>query len=158
MAWFDVTNGIKQKWFWVFSLGFLREPANRAWTSGLPVGGAAFEVSWPWYYYFLPTKTFHVTQGMQILGADFLGQVFFFFKDIFISFRERACRGRARERGRKNAKQTPYWAWSLMWGSIPQPWDHDPSGNQELDAKLTEPPRRPSWTILINSCTYTKTA
>ena len=30
-----------------------------------------------------------------------------------------------------------------MWGLIPQPWDHDQSQNQELDAQLTEPARRP---------------
>ena len=28
-----------------------------------------------------------------------------------------------------------------MWGSIPQPWDHDLSQNQESTTKLTEPPR-----------------
>ena len=28
-----------------------------------------------------------------------------------------------------------------MQGSIPRPWDHDLSGNQESDTQLTEPPR-----------------
>ena len=31
--------------------------------------------------------------------------------------------------------------WSLTWGSVPQPWDHDLSPNQELGAQPTEPPR-----------------
>ena len=46
-----------------------------------------------------------------------------------------------RERKRENLQQAPHSTWSLMQGSIPQPWDHDLSQNQELDAQPTEPPR-----------------
>lgn len=38
-----------------------------------------------------------------------------------------------RERERENLKQTLLWAQSPTWGSIPQPWDHDLSQNQESD-------------------------
>ena len=34
--------------------------------------------------------------------------------------------------------------WGPMQGWIPQPWDGDLSGNQELVTQPTEPPRRPS--------------
>ena len=44
-------------------------------------------------------------------------------------------------------KQTPCWAWSPIWGSIPGPWNHDLNQNQESDAQLTKPPRN-SWKIL----------
>ena len=30
-------------------------------------------------------------------------------------------------------KETPHWAESLMWGSIPGPWDHDLSQKQTLN-------------------------
>ena len=42
-------------------------------------------------------------------------------------------------RGR-NPKQVPCSARSLMQGSIPRPWDHDLSGNQESDVQPTEQP------------------
>ena len=35
-----------------------------------------------------------------------------------------------------------------MWGSVPQPWDHDLSQNQEADAQLTETPRNPQAPLL----------
>lgn len=34
----------------------------------------------------------------------------------------------------ENLKQTLHWACYLMQDSIPQPWDHDLSQNQESDA------------------------
>ena len=43
------------------------------------------------------------------------------------------------EKERENLKQAPHSA----WGSIPRPWGHDLSRNQESDAQPTEPPRRP---------------
>ena len=52
-------------------------------------------------------------------------------------------RARGRERKRENLKQALCSAQSPMRGSIPQPWDHDLSQNQESDAQLTEPPRHP---------------
>ena len=39
-------------------------------------------------------------------------------------FLERECRQR-REGERENLKQAPCSVWSLMWGLVPQPWDHD---------------------------------
>ena len=63
----------------------------------------------------------------------------------FISLRgEREYRweGQA-ERERENLKQSPCWAQSPMRGSIPWPWDHNPSRNQESDMQLTVPPRCP---------------
>ena len=44
-------------------------------------------------------------------------------------------RERGRERWRENLKQAPHSSQSPTWGSIPQPWDHDLSQNQELDAQ-----------------------
>ena len=43
----------------------------------------------------------------------------------------------------ENLKQVPCSAQSWVWGSIPQPWDHDLNRNQESDAQLTEPPGAP---------------
>lgn len=42
-----------------------------------------------------------------------------FFKDYLIFWERKS----ARERD----KETWHWAWSLMWASISQPWDHDPT-------------------------------
>ena len=62
------------------------------------------------------------------------------FITYFISERERERRGAKRE-GILSSLHTQRGA--RMWGSIPQPWDHDLSRNQESDAQPTEPPRRP---------------
>ena len=69
----------------------------------------------------------------------------YFFKFLIFERERERERERAGERGRdrENPKQTPCSAQSLMWGSILQPWDHDLNQNQESDAQLTEPPRRP---------------
>ena len=45
------------------------------------------------------------------------------------------------ERQNENLKQAACSAHSLTQGLIPQPWDHDLSGNQELDTQPTESPR-----------------
>ena len=71
-------------------------------------------------------------------GVEELGGVFLF--GFFILDRERALVGE-RARGRKI--EAPCSAWSPMQGSIPQPWDHDLSQNQESDAQPTDPPRCP---------------
>ena len=60
---------------------------------------------------------------------------------LFLESEQVEERGRGRER--KNHKQTPRSAWSLVQGSIPQPCDHDLSQNQESDTQPTEPPRCP---------------
>ena len=53
--------------------------------------------------------------------------------------------GKGAEGEGENPKQAPLdSAWSPMRGSIPRPWGHDLSQNQESDVRLTEPPRRPS--------------
>jgi len=44
-----------------------------------------------------------------------------------------------RERERENPKQVPCPTQSPTWVLIPQPWNHDLSGNQELDVQPTEP-------------------
>ena len=44
---------------------------------------------------------------------------------------------------RENLKQAPHLVQSWTWGSIPWPWSHDLSWNQELDVQGTEPPRDP---------------
>ena len=53
-----------------------------------------------------------------------------------------------REGGREGIKQVPLSAQSLMWGSIPRPWDHDLNRNQELYTQPTEPLRRSSFIFL----------
>ena len=50
---------------------------------------------------------------------------------LFILERERVSRERGR--GREPLKQTPCWARSPTWSSIPGPQDHDLSQNQESD-------------------------
>ena len=49
-------------------------------------------------------------------------------------------RERERERERERVSQSQA---GSMQGSIPSPWDHDLSQNQEWVLQLTEPPRRP---------------
>lgn len=43
----------------------------------------------------------------------------------------------------ENRRRTPHspWELSLTWGSVPGPWDHDPSPHQESEAQLSAPPR-----------------
>ena len=41
-------------------------------------------------------------------------------------------KGKEKKRERENLQQTAHRAWILTWGSIPGPWDHDLSQNQEL--------------------------
>ena len=55
----------------------------------------------------------------------------YFFNISFIYLRE--TEHKRVDRQRKNEKQTPYWAGSLMWGLIPGPWDHDLSLRQMLN-------------------------
>ena len=53
--------------------------------------------------------------------------------------------GAEKERDRdRDLKQAPLSAQSPMWGSIPQPWDHDLNQSQESDTELIEPPRCPT--------------
>ena len=61
--------------------------------------------------------------------------------------REREGEG-GRERDNEYLRQAPRSAQSLMWGSIPQPWDHDLRQNQQSHAQLTEPPRCPEHVTL----------
>ena len=51
----------------------------------------------------------------------------FIFKRFYLF--DSISRGSSRER----EKQVPCWARSLMWGSIPGPWDHDQSWRQMLN-------------------------
>ena len=76
-------------------------------------------------------------------------EIIYFLLFYFIIYkRDSACeqgrqRERERERERGNLKQAAHLVWSLTQGSIPQPWDHDLSPNQESGAQPTEPPRCP---------------
>ena len=47
---------------------------------------------------------------------------------------------RETETERENLKKAPCSALSLTQGSIPRPWDHNLSRNQELNAQRTEQP------------------
>ena len=64
-----------------------------------------------------------------------------FYLSIFLE-REKENRESMSEGERENLKQAPCSAWNPMWGSIPWPWDHDLSWNQELDTQPTESTRR----------------
>ena len=44
---------------------------------------------------------------------------------------ERTTGGGDREKGKETLQQTPCWGGSLTQSSIPEPWDHDLSRNQE---------------------------
>ena len=63
-------------------------------------------------------------------------------------FRLRPLRSREGGRGKENMKWTLCSVWSLIWGSISRPGDHDRSQNQESDAQLTAPPRCPEFSFL----------
>ena len=55
-------------------------------------------------------------------------------------------------RGREILKQVPHSVQSPMWGSIPQPWDHDLSLNQESDTQPTKRPRHLDFYLLKRAC------
>ena len=75
-----------------------------------------------------------------------------FKKCLFLCVRERECMHVHVHAGgggeRENLKQALYCQRRAPCGAwTHEPWDHDLSRNQESDAQLTEPPRRPQ-----NSC------
>ena len=78
------------------------------------------------------------------LGLLFPQNSFFWERERERENGESAQVGWRAERERETPKQTPCWTWSLMWGLIPQPQDHDPRWNQESDTQSTELPRCPS--------------
>ena len=56
----------------------------------------------------------------------------FFLKIIFIWEKENEHeQGEGHQK--KRSKQTPHWAMTSTWGSIPEPWDHDLSWSQMLN-------------------------
>ena len=72
---------------------------------------------------------------------------------IYFYLRERErerehASGGGTEGKRENLKQAPHSALSPAPDSIPQPWDHDLSQNQESDAQPTESPRCPPYSFL----------
>lgn len=71
----------------------------------------------------------------------FCVSLFFFFKILLMRETEDES-GRDMVTGESD-KQTPCWARSPIWGTISQPWDHELSQNQELDASPNAPPRCP---------------
>ena len=59
---------------------------------------------------------------------------FFFFKDFIYLFDRDSQQEREHKQGEwERKKQALSGAGSPMWGSIPGPWDHDPSGRQMLN-------------------------
>ena len=63
---------------------------------------------------------------------------------LFLFFereRERVCVSKKgqRERERENLRPVPHPVQSWKQGSIPRPWDHDLSWNQESEARLSHP-------------------
>ena len=93
---------------------------------------------WKWYWYSRTNTIFITAQSIYSLFSFFLSILFIYLRG---GKEERAQREEQREKG----KWTSCWAQSPMWGWIPRPWDHDLSQNQESDAQLTKPPRRPSF-------------
>jgi len=89
-----------------------------------------FIVSYSWCYYY-ENKTISEESNIWILLT-------FFFK-IYLLIREHEWGEEHRERD----KQTSCWAWNLTQGSIPGPWDHNLSQNEEPAAQRTEPSRCP---------------
>ena len=61
----------------------------------------------------------------------------FYFLKIYLFISERASKqGEGQKDGKsENLNQILLWAWRLTQVLIPQAWDHDPSQNQESDAK-----------------------
>ena len=106
---------------------------------------------WPWVAHLTKLRmmqqgyidslyTSHLTQlprwRLSWKWCDFskvpIGTLDFFLNNYFIWEREEERdSGRDRGGGRQHLKQTPCWVWSPTWGSIPGPWDHDLSRNQE---------------------------
>ena len=82
--------------------------------------------------------------------SSFPSLIAFFFKKkmLYVFIWERARAGWRKGAEERN-KQTPRWAQS----SIPQPWDHNQSQNQELDAQPTPPPRHPKELIFRGGST-----
>ena len=73
------------------------------------------------------------------------------FSLLFFYFRESVSGvGEQRESNRENPKLAPHLTWNPMQGSIPQPWDHDLSRNQESDAQTTESPRHPAPVLVLS--------
>ena len=79
------------------------------------------------------------------LWASLLCCFFFLRFYLFESEQERGwvrvserMRERRAQRGRGGAVQTPCWAGSLIWDSIPGPWDHGLSQRQTLN-QLSHP-------------------
>ena len=67
---------------------------------------------------------------------------------------KRGTSGVETQRERENRKQAPRSVQSPVRGSIPQPWDHNLSRNQESDTPLTEPPGAPKRANF--QCTLTR--
>ena len=65
---------------------------------------------------------------------------FFFFEVLFIYLTEREHKQGEQQREGEREAGSPLNAGSLMWGLIPEPWDHDLSQKQTLK---TEPPTHP---------------
>ena len=87
-------------------------------------------------------------QEGQIIIFMIWGNSFLFFFKIYFLFERESKReleqGRDKRRGRERiSSRLPSWGGAQHGASISQPWDHDPSGNQESDAWVTEPPRCP---------------
>ena len=84
--------------------------------------------------------------------------IFVFCFCFFLNLRDREknnmCRhqwGRGRKREGENLKQAPCSVQSLTWSSIPHPWDHDLSQNQEssnsTDWATQVPPAKHIWML-----------
>ena len=63
--------------------------------------------------------------------------IFIFLKILFLYLRERKSTSRSGKQMERE-KQTPHWAGSSMWNSIPGPWDPNLSGRQMLN-QLSHP-------------------
>ena len=63
--------------------------------------------------------------------------------------------GEAESENPKQALCCQRWAWCGAWTH--ELWDHDLSWNQESDAQLTKPPRRPRLSLVLMTLTVLKT-
>ena len=81
--------------------------------------------------------------------GNVLFSIYFYFRERKSTSREEGQREGGREGGRERILSRLHTAWSLMQGSVTQPWDHDLTQNQELNAQPTEPPRCPSSIYLF---------
>ena len=68
------------------------------------------------------------------------------FRSILFILRERKGEGAERE----SQAGSTLSVWSLTQGSIPRPWDHDLSQNQELDAQPTVSTKLPHYAVVIH--------